>query len=221
MAKVKKSKKEIKEDSDGTFYCSDCGKAGFKGYMNGLAHLRHCRGFEAVSQEIDEEYKQLNNSILSMVGHTQSRLDNQSDTGSHTPPSVSALFGNKHARTHAEARSLRSQPATAGSHAESHAEKGKTSANEKVLMAKLEASNKMNDKLHKYAFNHVQHATPNRNKITNANDLLMSGINDLAQNVWFQRLIAIGAMVWVFSWIKENLEKLEKKSSNNGSKKKK
>ena len=213
MSKRKKSKKEIRQDSDGTYFCADCGKAGFKGYMNGLAHLRHCRGFEAISEEIDQEHKEIQEAALKMIGPTESIAGNQAGVGNHTPPPASALFMGIPARTHAERRSLRSQPAVAGPHADS---RRKTSY-EKVLEARIEKMAKHNEKLHKYAFNHVQHAVP-KNRISNTNDLLMSGLNDLAQNVWFQRLIAVGALIWAISWIKENLEKLERKSSNGGRK---
>jgi hypothetical protein len=215
VSKKKKSKKEIRQDSDGTYFCADCGKAGFKGYMNGLAHLRHCKGFEAISEEINQEHRELNDSLLSMIGKNQSPTNNQADVGTHTPPPASAYFKETPARTHAEPRRLRSQTATA----EPHAEPRRKSSYEKVLEAKIEKMVKHSEKLHKYAFNHVQHAVP-RNKISSPNDLLMSGLNDLAQNVWFQRIIAFGALIWAISWIKENLEKLDRKSSNSGKKSK-
>lgn len=69
----KKSKANlIKEDQDGTFFCIQCGKAGFENKSKAYGHLGVCQGHEAVKKEAKEKIARIDS--LESVGHAPSPL---------------------------------------------------------------------------------------------------------------------------------------------------
>lgn len=217
---AKKSKKnQISQDIDGSFYCIKCGQAGYEKQADAWGHLRWCKGFKSVSKQIDKDFQQFNSSFQK-VARNNDLNNSENEAGLPLTPPASFYFDlpPKIGPTGAEGEAL--PEALPEALKNRGGEALNLTKRERIISQQLAESRALNEKLHKYAFNHVQHAVP-KNKISSPNDLLMSGLNDLAENVWFQRIIAFGALIWAISWIKENLEKLDRKSSNDGKRSKK
>lgn len=201
----KKTSGKIKKDKDGTFYCGKCGKAGFK-HSNGVtAHLKHCKGFDKVREEV---IKQSLDEDPTSMPH-QYRVENYFGEVVEVSPTTSP---NSHAGMREPAENMRARRA--------HAEKPKFVSVE-LMEARAEADKERakNAILQKFVFNHQDHMS--RQTFSGPSDLLTSGLSDIMNIKWVRYAVGVGALLFVFSWIKESADKLSGRVSNKSTGKKK
>lgn len=198
--KSKKSKHKIAKDIDGTYYCTSCGEAGYHNTQSAYGHLRWCKGFKSVQKKALKEYADTMPREESGLADLFFRA-NTHEKGETLPSSF--LFGN-YPQKEGDALGPEALPEAPSN----------VTQRELYLTHELAKVRQANEKIAKYAFNHLQHIQPkNYTAIRSPNDLLFAGFSDLTQDARFRKLLTLGVLVFLgitaIKWLKKNLKELE------------
>jgi hypothetical protein len=209
MTKKSSSKKKIYQDTDGTWFCNSCGKAGYADQSQAHGHLRWCKGVKGLKREIQKEVV----AVDKMFPELAASHGLEDIIGETEPLSVSpnSYFDNPQKEA-SKRQTLRGTLRGTLTPDPQGAERS-----QQELVVELHKLRSQNQALQKYAYNHVQHAGRGQT-FGGPNDLLSSGLSDVMKIPFVRWAVGLGAFLFIMSWIKESADKLSGTVSNNKAK---
>lgn len=204
MSKKKSKKHLVLTDDNNQPYCAKCGRADFRSKQAAFGHQSQCKGYNA-------EIKKISRLIEDIGGDTGTNRasepkKNSADNSLFESAPISTFSENTEK---VEGTEPLPRPYLGPTLAPRVGREGNHLALEVVRLKQQNAY------LQKIAFNHNQHYPPARQQsFSGPQDMVTSTLGDLMENKTIRMIVTLGAIAMLLNFVKDQFDKLDKKSKN-------